>query len=99
MSRLKSVDFPTLGRPTMATKLDMRYNVLVVRGTSTASRLLCSEISANIMIFGRRTKLSLINDEMQGCFVFVEWRSDVICEMFFVNSAGFCLIDYAFCLK
>ena len=96
---MKSVDFPTLGRPTMATKLDMRYNVLVVRGTSTASRLLCSEISANIMIFGRRTKLSLINDEMQGCFVFVERKLDVICETFFVNSAGFCLIDCAFCLK
>lgn len=99
MSRLKSVDFPTLGRPTMATKLDMRYNVLVVRGTSTASRLLCSEISANVMIFGRRAKLSLINDEMQGCFVFVERKLDVICETFFVNSAGFCLIDCAFCLK
>ena len=99
MSRLKSVDFPTLGRPTMATKLDMRYNVLVVRGTSTASRLLCSEISANIVIFGRRTKLSLINDEMQGRFVFVERKLGVMCETFFVKPAGFCLIDYTFCLK
>lgn len=36
------------------------------------------------MIFGRRTKLSLINDEMQGCFVFVERNLDVICEMFFL---------------
>jgi hypothetical protein len=83
----------------MATKLDMRYNVLVVRGTSTASRLLCSEISANIMIFGRRTKLSPINDEMQGGFVFVGRELDVVCEMFFVNSTAFCFIDGAFYLK
>ena len=47
VSRLKSVDFPTLGRPTMATKLDMRYNVLLVRGEHSLTASLTRNICKN----------------------------------------------------
>ena len=44
---MKSVDFPTLGRPTMATKLDMRYNVLLVRGEHSLTASLTRNICKN----------------------------------------------------